>query len=351
MGRILKYNEAKLKLIKLIKDTKLKKGERLPAARILVEKFGISLISVHRAMEELETLGFIKKTAGVGSFYEGGLNSDQYDPTLAVVNIGDHLFPNGRSAHELSTSLKAHNTTYKIIHTPHEVDSSILERLQKYERFIVTGFVNENWIDCLKSLNKPMIQVGACACETSTAKVLYDWNKAFELALKILKEGGCKNIAFFLPPPSRVANPTILHDLFIKTMQQLELPVNTDLIKYIETDKPTTEIYDVLHYNINSIDAAIVTKPNTLYPYVISSTALNLQNSLPTVVMQGHNDLPPDVEQWYDKLYNVYFPESILAKAIELLYIAPYSFFENKETCYLQPVVKNKFKIIIAEKD
>ena len=338
MGRILKYNEAKLKLIKLIKDTGLKKGNRLPPARVLVEKFGISLISVHRAMEELENLGFIRKAVGVGSFYEGGLNSDQYDPTLAVVNIGDHLFPDGRSAHELSTALKVHNTTYKIIHTPPEVDSSILERLHKYERFIVTGFVNKAWVDCLSSLNKPMIQVGDCACETSIAKVLLDWNKAFEHAITILKESGRKNIALFLLPPNRAANSTILHDLFINAMQQLKLPVNTDLVKYIETDKPITEMYDVLHNNIDYIDAVIVTNWSH---YLTSSTALNLQNTLPVVVMQEHNNLPLDIEQWYDNLYNVYFPESILAKAVELLYTASYSFFENKETCYLQHVVNN----------
>ena len=343
MGRILKYNEAKLKLIKLIKDTGLKKGDRLPPARVLVEKFGISLISVHRAMEELEKLGFIRKAVGVGSFYEGGLSSDKFSPTLAVVNIGDHLFPDGRSANDLSIALNVHNTTYKIFHTPHEVDSNILDQLQDYERFIVTGFVNDSWIDCLSSLNKPIIQSGESICTSPIPRVTYDWRKAFELVLNALKKNGCKNFAFFLPPPSRVANPIILHDMFIEVLQQLQLPINTDLIKYIESEEPIKEIYEILKSNIDVIDAVIVTKPNTLYPYIICNMTLNLQSSMPLVVMQGHNDLPPDAEQWYDKLYNVYFPESIITKAVELLYNAPYSFFENKETYYLQPVIKNKF--------
>ena len=54
MNSIMKYNQAKMRIFQLIADQHLKIGDRLPPERDLVENFELSLITVRRAMHELE---------------------------------------------------------------------------------------------------------------------------------------------------------------------------------------------------------------------------------------------------------------------------------------------------------
>ena len=68
MNSILKYNQAKMRIFQLIADQHLKIGDRLPPERDLVENFELSLITVRRAMHELEEENIIERRPRMGTY-------------------------------------------------------------------------------------------------------------------------------------------------------------------------------------------------------------------------------------------------------------------------------------------
>jgi len=59
----------------LLKEGKLKPGDKLPSEQALTEKFGTSRASVREALSALEILGVTKSRAGKGNFIRDDLNS------------------------------------------------------------------------------------------------------------------------------------------------------------------------------------------------------------------------------------------------------------------------------------
>lgn len=63
----------------LIKEGRLKPGDKLPPEQILAEKFGTSRPSVREALSALEILGITESRGGKGNFIRNNLNSLLYE--------------------------------------------------------------------------------------------------------------------------------------------------------------------------------------------------------------------------------------------------------------------------------
>jgi len=63
----------------LIKEGKLKPGDKLPSEHILAEKFGTSRPSVREALSALEILGITESRGGKGNFIRNDLSSSSYE--------------------------------------------------------------------------------------------------------------------------------------------------------------------------------------------------------------------------------------------------------------------------------
>jgi len=63
----------------LMKEGKLKPGDKLPPEHILAEKVGTSRPSVREALSALEILGVIESRGGKGNFIKDNLNSPLYE--------------------------------------------------------------------------------------------------------------------------------------------------------------------------------------------------------------------------------------------------------------------------------
>lgn len=62
----------------LIKEGKLKPGDKLPPERILAEKLGVSRPPLREAISALEILGIIESRGGKGNFVKNTFNSTSY---------------------------------------------------------------------------------------------------------------------------------------------------------------------------------------------------------------------------------------------------------------------------------
>jgi len=63
----------------LIKDGKLRPGDKLPPEYVLAEQFGTSRPSIREALSALEILGIIESRGGKGNFIRDNLNSVFYE--------------------------------------------------------------------------------------------------------------------------------------------------------------------------------------------------------------------------------------------------------------------------------
>jgi GntR family transcriptional repressor for pyruvate dehydrogenase complex len=63
----------------LIKDGRLKPGDKLPPEQILAEKFGTSRPSVREALSALEILGITESRGGKGNFIKDNLDTPLYE--------------------------------------------------------------------------------------------------------------------------------------------------------------------------------------------------------------------------------------------------------------------------------
>jgi len=63
----------------LIKEGRLKPGDKLPPEHILAEKFGTSRPSVREALSALEILGITESRGGKGNFIKDNLNTPSYE--------------------------------------------------------------------------------------------------------------------------------------------------------------------------------------------------------------------------------------------------------------------------------
>jgi len=63
----------------LIKEGRLKPGDKLPPEQILAEKFGTSRPSVREALSALEILGITESRGGKGNFIKDNLDTPLYE--------------------------------------------------------------------------------------------------------------------------------------------------------------------------------------------------------------------------------------------------------------------------------
>jgi len=69
-------------ILSLIKEGKLKPGDKLPSERVLTEKFGASRPSLREALSALEILGVIESRGGKGNFIRSDLKSPSYEEKI-----------------------------------------------------------------------------------------------------------------------------------------------------------------------------------------------------------------------------------------------------------------------------
>ena len=80
----------------LIKDGRLKPGDKLPPEQVLVEKFGTSRPSVREALSALEILGITESRGGKGNFIKNNFNFPLYEQKFRELEeFVNRRIPNG----------------------------------------------------------------------------------------------------------------------------------------------------------------------------------------------------------------------------------------------------------------
>ena len=91
-GEVALFQQVKDHIARQIQDGTLRAGDRLPSEHELVAQFGISRMTVNRALRELVTQGRIVRVAGVGSFVA---EQKPQSNLLQIVNLASEIRQRG----------------------------------------------------------------------------------------------------------------------------------------------------------------------------------------------------------------------------------------------------------------
>lgn len=70
MGRQLKYDQARLAVLNVIAEDRLRPGDKLAPERQLISRMNCSMITLRKALESLEREGMLERSVGRGTFPE-----------------------------------------------------------------------------------------------------------------------------------------------------------------------------------------------------------------------------------------------------------------------------------------
>ena len=339
MARVLKYNEAVLKITKLIRERRLSIGDRLPTEQEVAKSLGMSIAPVRQAMSELQSKGVIRKTPGVGTFFAGNLKTENSRFLVGLVNVDDHFFPNGAAAYELRAALAKHDAECRFFNVPREVDAALLDELNLCDRFIITGFVNDAWVRCLQNMGKPIVALGISDYKGPICRVEHDWAKAIEITVEKLRLDGYLRPLFLVQDPLFNSNARNMRSFFLDTLMKNGMFPDYDPAPFITYSRSMGEIRKIMQDPAIRPDSVIVAEPGgNLFPLLM---AMNSRNApLPAlVILQEKNLLSPDAEKWIPDLYNVLFRENIMEVTVRILYEFPYKFIEECSVYRIEPEI------------
>ncbi len=198
MTNLLKYNQAKMKIFQLVADRQLRIGDRLPPERELVEDFSLSLITVRRAMRELEEERIIERRPRMGTFLRQTLSKmPEFGKMLNIrVCLPDSRDNPACSSMGQKIALELQKRHIRLLHRVTAApELEIARTASECMGIFVTGNLNGQWRDFLKSLGTPVVVIGGNPFPGVFSNVNYDMCNAAADCHRALLDSGCVRTA------------------------------------------------------------------------------------------------------------------------------------------------------------
>lgn len=238
MASILKYNQAKIRIFQLIADRKLQVGDQLPPERELVDSFGLSMITVRRAMRELEEEHIIERRPRLGTFLKLSIEAMPAFGKMLYLKIYKEEYGENFLMDVMELEVEAHlkKEFLRLLHIGAvKPDLSIAEAASECMGIFVTGWIDRNWRDFLKSLGLPVMVIGNHPYPNAFSMVSYDMRSAAKLCHDALRSAGCRKTA--LINGGRTYQPAIeIHKGFLSSLKAHDL--NPENVPAIWCDQP-----------------------------------------------------------------------------------------------------------------
>jgi GntR family transcriptional regulator len=91
VGKVLKYNALKNYILEMIDREEYAIDQSIPSERNLIDRFGISRITIRKALDELVNEGYLYRVQGKGTFVKGhDLKQDLFNFASCTQDIIDH---------------------------------------------------------------------------------------------------------------------------------------------------------------------------------------------------------------------------------------------------------------------
>jgi DNA-binding LacI/PurR family transcriptional regulator len=203
-----KYARVRTSLRRLIRREGMEAGTFLPSERDLAIKFGVSNITIKRALSDLAAEGIIQRKQGVGTFVAdvtsqaSGKAGAMSRPSLEGVLFLSCGQSPGSYADWLGgveRLMSAHDSAV-IYSGVEKYDASESARLRRLIRrngisaVLITGYVDNRVIRFAKALGPPVILIGNYPVTETVSQVCSDVHGATRKAVEMFLDAGCERI-------------------------------------------------------------------------------------------------------------------------------------------------------------
>ena len=196
--------------------SEVREGDKLPSDRDLAARYGVALLTINRAMKQLEQDGYVVRKRGSGTYLAsheklvrrtGGINGN------LVIACPDYFsseyWTRVHLAHEASLRHGMNLLELKIYENASP--EHLLRTLQSQDNLRgvlidpVPGSLNEKTVRALDSLGVPVVLFSHCEWLNDTrrvAAVVPDWKQAGYERARLILEAGHRSLAYIHNEPS-----------------------------------------------------------------------------------------------------------------------------------------------------
>lgn len=318
MGRILKYNEAKFKIIQHLISTGARGGDKLQPEKELSGKIGLGMAPTRHALNELAELGVIRKVNGVGSFLERELGSKERPKCkLGVISVASI----NEVASRIHDKMKRYEGTYQLFFVSSVPDEKTEKELRSCDRFLLIGYVNDLWINLTRSLGKPVIQLGCGLGKSGIPTVDMDYRSAFRQSIAYLVSKGCTRLGLVSASPEFIAYANTLVEIFLDESRQKCLNVSLRDVYLITQEMQFAKMMEFASTQQGEYDALFV-EFSVLWTFALHYWNKPALQTKKVILIENSGKLVQDFEN-LSSWGVVKFKDNIYEKAVELLYEAP----------------------------
>jgi DNA-binding LacI/PurR family transcriptional regulator len=257
MGRILKYDKAKLAIIDEITRSHLRVGDCLPSERTLAAMLPYSSITLRRSLKELEEAGVITKVHGKGSFLSKDIDSSQIIGDVGVLRIIRNDRPHSSTGmlFNLNKYLRSRGVGVRYVEAD-EFNKDLIDQFHDCMGLILMDWITEKWIDSLRIFNMPLLVVGSNPRPDLLPTVGYDWREAARILTAHFIDTGHKKIGLINGELDYLPSQAILSG-YKTALSEAGMEFNPDIAIFTHFNSIHEETIAYLRKN-NRCDALLV---------------------------------------------------------------------------------------------
>lgn len=161
-----KYMRAQEGILTYIAANKLPVGSSLPTEKQFSEKFGVSVLTLRRALSNLEKNKIITREHGRGTFVAAHFESFSSRGEILFISIsakeyGKISSPTAMEFTGASSELLSRcGYSCKLLTCGSRPSNEYLKEFKNASGIFITGYLNDEWLNFLTSLAKPLVVVG-----------------------------------------------------------------------------------------------------------------------------------------------------------------------------------------------
>ncbi len=316
-----KYARTKQKLLSYIGENRIKPGDRLPSEKEIAEQFSVSMITLRRALLELEADGVVDRIQGKGTFVKSQVLNGEKLGTVGFLAIDQWTYPSPLQLENLRKSLYSRGYGLRYYVPGKTPDNIILEELIKFRGVFISGWVSDEWISCLNNCGVPTVVIGNYELSREVSSVHYNWKQAGKIMVDHFVSRNVRKLGLVCSDRKFYPGQQIYKGL-MQACKHHGLDISDADVVWPDDENKVSDIMTFLKSHQADYEALIVQGGN--YLTLLSSLwECNYKNKPLLGLLDEDIEIQPD----FTRITGIKFEATVTEKAVEILF----SMLDKKE--------------------
>ncbi|MBN1676249.1 MAG: GntR family transcriptional regulator [Kiritimatiellae bacterium] len=329
-----KHLQVRQGVLNLIAHRNLGTGAKLPNEQRLSQTFGVSLITMRRALADLQDCGVLQRVHGKGTF----VRATQFRDAPALGTVAFLLVANGQEsceklAGDVRQALATRRHRLEWIVTADQPDRFVTDSLSGVSGVLLTGAVSDGWLELLRTMAIPFAVIGTYDLPPAVWRAAYDWAAATRLLVQRFAETGFRRIGL-INSARGSAQAREIHEAYTSTLAELGLQYAPERVLWAGPGERDTGIRAFYEANPQSFDGLVVEGDSldTALSFLYSESAHR--------PVLGCICADPRLERSLPKVLEVGFEANLAARAVDVLFGAMSDTRSSPQCVKVPPILR-----------